>query len=120
MGKNKQPQKGSEDKDKNKGSSGKTGGAPIKGAKMKASHIVVPKLSQAQQIYDKLQAGEKFEDLALQFSNCPSKKRGGNLGEFTKGMFHNEFWEACAKLRIGEISEPVKSPSGYHIIKRTG
>jgi foldase protein PrsA len=94
------------------------GAAPIRGAKMKAAHIVVKKLGQAQEIRDQLAGGADFGQLAAQHSDCPSKKRGGNLGEFHKGMFHDEFWNACAALRVGQISEPVRSPSGYHIIKR--
>ena len=95
-------------------------GAPIKGGKMKASHILVEKFSKAQELYEDIQAGDNFEQLARQHSTCPSKKRGGNLGEFGKGDMVSEFWNATAKLNIGEISSPVKSIYGYHIIKRTG
>ena len=102
-----------------KGSAGK-GGAPIKGGKIKASHILVNKLSMAQEIYEDLQAGESFEKLASQYSECPRKNKGGNLGEFPKGKMVPEFWNACTKLRINEISQPVKTQFGYHIIKRTG
>ena len=104
---------------KSKGSGGK-GGAPIRGGKMKASHILVDKLKKAQEIYEDLLTGEKFESLARKFSTCPSKTRGGNLGVFPKGKMVSEFWNACAKLKNGEISLPVKSQFGYHIIKRTG
>ncbi|MFW9820524.1 MAG: peptidylprolyl isomerase [Candidatus Thorarchaeota archaeon] len=96
------------------------GGAPIRGGKIKASHILVEKYSRAQEIYEDLIAGDKFEQLASQYSTCSSKKRGGNLGEFCKGDMVPEFWNACTKLKIGEISRPVKSQYGYHIIKRTG
>jgi peptidyl-prolyl cis-trans isomerase C len=95
-------------------------GAPIKGGKMKASHILVEKLSIAQELYEDIQAGDNFEQLARQYSTCPSRKRGGNLGEFGKGDMVSEFWNATAKLNVGEISSPVKSIYGYHIIKRTG
>jgi peptidyl-prolyl cis-trans isomerase C len=98
----------------------KTNGAPIRGGKIKASHILVEKYSNAQELYENLKAGENFEDLAQKFSNCSSKKRGGNLGEFSKGDMVPEFWNACTKLKIGEISQPVKTQFGYHIIKRTG
>jgi peptidyl-prolyl cis-trans isomerase C len=87
---------------------------------MKASHILVEKFSKAQEIYENIQAGENFEELARRYSTCPSKKRGGNLGEFGKGDMVSEFWNATAKLRLGEISKPVKSKYGYHVIKRTG
>ncbi|MFW9874822.1 MAG: peptidylprolyl isomerase [Candidatus Thorarchaeota archaeon] len=95
-------------------------GAPIHGGKIKASHILVEKFSKAQEIYEDLKAGDKFEKLASQYSTCSSKKRGGNLGEFAKSDMVPEFWNACTKLEIGEISQPVKTKYGYHVIKRTG
>ncbi|MHA2290439.1 MAG: peptidylprolyl isomerase [Promethearchaeota archaeon] len=100
--------------------SSKSGGAPIRGGKIKASHILVEKYGKAQELYEDVQAGEKFESLARQFSSCSSKKRGGNLGEFAKGDMVPEFWKACTILKIGDISQPVKTKFGYHVIKRTG
>jgi peptidyl-prolyl cis-trans isomerase C len=101
-------------------SSSNQGGSPIKSGKIKASHVLVDKLSKAQEIYENILSGDKLEDLARTFSNCPSKKRGGNLGEFTKNDMVLEFWNACKNLKIGEISKPVKTKYGYHVIKRTG
>jgi peptidyl-prolyl cis-trans isomerase C len=98
----------------------KTGGDPIRGGKMKASHILVDKFSKAQEIHENLEAGDNFETSARKYSNCPSKKKGGNLGEFSKGDMVIEFWTSCSKLKVGEISQPVKTQYGYHIIKRTG
>jgi peptidyl-prolyl cis-trans isomerase C len=95
-------------------------GSPLKGGKIKASHILVEKYTKAKEIYDRLISGENFETFAREYSTCSSKNRGGNLGQFTKGDMVPEFWNACVSLRIGEISEPVKSQFGYHIIKRTG
>lgn len=120
MGKNKYG-KGLQKKGKSTGSrsTGKTG-APIQGGKIKASHILVDKFSKAQEIYEDLNTGDNFQKLAQQYSNCPSKKRGGNLGNFSKGDMVPEFWTASTKLKIGEISHPVKTQFGYHIIKRTG
>jgi len=119
MGKNKYG-KGHQKKDSGTKGSRKTSGAPIHGGKIKASHILVEKFNKAKEIYEDLQAGENFENLARTYSICPSKKRGGNLGEFSKGDMVPEFWNANTKLKIGEISQPVKSRFGYHIIKRTG
>jgi parvulin-like peptidyl-prolyl isomerase len=119
MGKNKYGKSFREKKGKGIGSGAK-GGSPIKGGKIKASHILVPKLRNAQEICEDLQAGENFQKLAQQYSECSSKRRGGNLGEFAKGDMVPEFWNACVKLKIGELSQPVKSKFGYHIIKRTG
>ena len=95
-------------------------GDPIRGGKIKASHILVDKFTRAKEIYDDLEEGDKFESLAQQYSSCPSKKKGGNLGEFSKGDMVAEFWNACSKLKVGETSQPVKTQHGYHIIKRTG
>ncbi|MHA2049200.1 MAG: peptidylprolyl isomerase [Promethearchaeota archaeon] len=120
MGKNKYgkgPQKKTKpSKQKNSGKAGD----PIRGSKIKARHILVDKLSKAQEICEDLEAGERFEKLAQTYSTCPSKKRGGNLGEFAKGDMVREFWDACVKLKIGEISQPTKTQYGYHIIKRLG
>jgi peptidyl-prolyl cis-trans isomerase C len=98
----------------------KAGGAPIRGGKIKASHILVEKYNKAQELYEDIKMGQNFEKLAKQFSTCSSKNRGGNLGEFSKGDMVPEFWNACSKLNIGEISQPVKTKFGYHIIRRTG
>ena len=120
MGKNKYG-KGYQKKGKSSASKGSgKEGAPIRAGKIKASHILVDKFNQAQEIYEDLKAGEDFSKLAQQYSNCPSKKRGGNLGEFSKGDMVPEFWNASTKLKIGEISQPIKTQFGYHIIKRTG
>lgn len=117
MGKNKY---GKDYQKKQNQSSKAKGGDSISGGKVKASHILVPKLSKAQEIYEDIQAGENFQNLARQYSDCPSKNKGGNLGEFPKGKMVAEFWNACTKLKIGEISQPIKTKFGYHIIKRTG
>jgi len=120
MGKNKYG-KGYKKNEKDKSKNGeRKGGAPIKGGKIRASHILVDKLSLAQQIFNDLKDGESFQKLAQQYSNCPSKNKGGDLGEFPKGKMVPEFWNACTKMKIGEISQPVKTQFGYHIIKRTG
>jgi len=119
MGKNKYG-KGFQEKSRTSKDSGKKGGAPIRGGKIKASHILVDKLSQAQELYENLKSGEDFQKLAQKFSTCPSKNKGGDLGEFPKGKMVPEFWNACVNLKIGDISNPIKTQFGYHIIKRTG
>ncbi|MEX0863181.1 peptidylprolyl isomerase [Nitrosopumilus sp.] len=90
-------------------------------AKIKCSHILVAKQSEALSILEKIKAGDKFGNLAKELStDTGSGKKEGNLGYFTKGMMVKPFEEAAFKLQIGEISEPVKSEFGYHIIKRLG
>lgn len=87
--------------------------------KIKCAHILVKKLSEAENIIQKLNQGEKFGKLAKELSiDSPSAKKDGNLGYFTKGMMVKPFEEAAFALQVGEISKPVKSEFGYHIIKR--
>ncbi len=83
---------------------------------VKARHILVKTQEEAEEIRKKLQKGEKFEDLAKQYSQDPSKERGGDLGWFSKEMMVKEFGEAAFSLKVGEISPPVKTQFGYHII----
>jgi len=90
-------------------------------SKIKASHILVEKQSQALKIIEELKAGAKFEELARKYSICPSGKRGGNLGSFGRGRMVKAFEKAAFALKVGEVTrEPVKTEFGYHIIKRTG
>jgi len=89
--------------------------------KIKCSHILVEKQNQAIEILEKIKSGEKFGKLSKEFSTDKgSVKKDGNLVYFTKGMMVKPFEDAAFKLNIGEISEPVKSEFGYHIIKRLG
>ncbi len=87
--------------------------------KIKCSHILVEKQSELLAIAERLKKGEKFGRLAKELStDSGSAKKDGNLGYFTKGMMVKSFEEVAFKLQIGEISEPVKTEFGYHIIKR--
>ena len=89
--------------------------------KIKCSHILVNKQSEALAILERIKKGEKFGRLAKEVSiDTGSAKRDGNLGYFTKGMMVKPFEEAAFKLEVGQVSEPVKSEFGYHIIKRMG
>ena len=87
---------------------------------IKASHILVKKKSVADQLLERINNGESFSKLAKEFAECPSKKRGGSLGKFSRGQMVKPFEKAAFALKVGEISEPVKTDFGYHIIKRTG
>jgi len=88
--------------------------------KIKCSHILVEKQSQALQLLEEIKKGKKFGIVAKEISTCPSGKKEGDLGYFTKGQMVREFEDVAFKLQIGEISEPVKTEFGYHIIKRLG
>ena len=89
-------------------------------SKIRASHILIEKQSQALKVLDELKFGIDFSQLAKKFSQCPSGKRGGDLGQFGRGQMIREFEQAAFSLKIGEISQPIKTKYGYHIIKRTG
>lgn len=86
--------------------------------KITASHILVDKEYLAEDVIKKLQEGNSFESLAKAFSSCPSSAEGGDLGEFTRGQMVKEFEEAAFALKPGEVSGPVRTQFGYHIIKR--
>ena len=87
--------------------------------KIKCSHILVQKQSEAIAILDKIRQGEKFGKLARELSiDSGSAKRDGNLGYFGRGKMVKEFEAAAFNLEVGKISEPVKTQYGYHIIKR--
>ena len=100
-------------------------------AGIRARHILVmlrPKPSPAQtkaamakiaRIQSALKT-QKFEDVAKKFSEGPSSRRGGDLGFFARGQMVKPFEAAAYKLKMGEVSQPVLTKFGYHIIKVTG
>lgn len=89
-------------------------------SKVKASHILVKKRSEADRLHKELQGGADFAELARKHSTCSSSKKGGSLGFFTRGKMVKPFEKAAFSLAKGELSEVVKTEFGYHIIKRTG
>ncbi len=83
-----------------------------------ARHILVPNLAMANMIEAKLKAGGNFGDLAKQYSTDPgSKVKGGDLGAFRRGQMVPAFDKYAFSAPIGQISPPIKSPFGYHIIE---
>jgi peptidyl-prolyl cis-trans isomerase C len=88
--------------------------------KIKCSHILVNKQSEALSIIERLKKGESFDKLAKEYSiDRGSGKRGGDLGFLGRGIMVRAFEIASFKLEKNQISEPVKTEFGYHIIKRT-
>ncbi len=85
--------------------------------KMEAQHILVETEEEANAVIERLNNGEKFEDLAKELSTDSSSADGGNLGEFSAGQMIPEFEEAVKSVASGElVPEPVKSQYGYHVI----
>lgn len=82
-----------------------------------ASHILVEDENKANKILEEIENGLDFAEAAKKYSLDPSKDNGGSLGTFPKGVMVAEFQEGLDKLSIGEVSKPVKSQFGYHLIK---
>lgn len=81
-----------------------------------ALHILVKTEDEAKNVEKRLKAGEDFGKLADELSKDPGSK-GGDLGWFTKERMVPEFAEAAFKLQPGQVSEPVKTQFGWHVIK---
>ena len=89
--------------------------------KIKCSHILVEKQGQALNVLERIKNGDKFGKLARELSiDSGSAKKDGNLGYFSRGAMVKQFEQAAFKLQVGEVSGPVKTEFGYHIIKRFG
>lgn len=86
--------------------------------KISAAHILVDQEYEISDLQKKLSEGVSFEQLAKDFSKCPSGAEGGHLGEFGKGMMVKPFETVAFALQVGEVSQAVKTQFGYHLIKR--
>ena len=83
-----------------------------------SKHILVDSEEKANEILAQIKAGDvTFEDAARANSTCPSKDQGGDLGTFGRGQMVPEFEEAVFNMNNGEVSGPVKTQFGYHLIK---
>jgi len=89
-----------------------------KKSQISASHILITDEATANEVYDKIKKGAKFEDMVAQYSeDTASQTNGGSLGFFSKGTMDTNFEAVAFELKKGEISKPVKSTYGYHIIR---
>lgn len=87
---------------------------------LKAQHILVKNREMAQGVLKRLGEGESFESLAKKYSDDETtKNKGGNLGLFSKGVMVKEFEDAAFMLSVNEVSKPVKTIYGWHLIKVT-
>ncbi|MBN2411551.1 peptidyl-prolyl cis-trans isomerase [candidate division KSB1 bacterium] len=73
--------------------------------------------AEIEELLAKIKDGADFAELARQYSDCPSKQNGGNLGKFARGVMAKPFEDAAFKLKKDQISEIVETDFGYHIIK---
>lgn len=85
--------------------------------KIKVRHILVKTKEEAEEVLKEIKGGKDFAALAKERSNCPSAKKGGDLGLISKGRMDPAFEKAAFALGEGDISDVVKTSYGYHIIK---
>jgi len=86
-----------------------------------ASHILVATEAEALDLKQQIAEGAAFADLARKHSKCPSGQQGGSLGEFEQGAMVPEFDAVIfSDLPLGEVSNPVKTQFGYHLIEVHG
>ncbi|MEF9952495.1 MAG: peptidylprolyl isomerase [Clostridium sp.] len=83
---------------------------------VRASHILVDSEEKANEIISEIKDGLSFTEAAKKYSSCPSGAQGGSLGSFGRGMMVPEFEEAAFALGLGEVSAPVQTQFGYHVI----
>ncbi|MEE9258240.1 MAG: peptidylprolyl isomerase [Nitrospinaceae bacterium] len=84
--------------------------------KVQAKHILVGTKELAEELKNKIDEGEDFSKLAEEHSDCPSKKRGGDLGWFGKGAMVRPFEVAAFTAQEGDVVGPVKTEFGWHLI----
>ncbi len=83
---------------------------------VRAAHILVATEQEAASIKAEIAQGLSFADGALRYSSCPSKDNGGDLSYFSMGQMVPEFEVACFSGQVGDITEPIATQFGYHII----
>ena len=86
---------------------------------VRASHILVETKEEAEKLREEILSGKDFEDAAALNSICPSGANGGDLGYFGKGMMVKPFEDACFSMEVGDLSEPVQTQFGWHLIQLT-
>ncbi len=86
------------------------------GETAKASHILMAEEADIVKVKEEIDGGKAFADAASEYSTCPSKDRGGDLGSFEKGRMVPEFEAVAFTQEVGVVSEPVKTQFGYHLI----
>ena len=87
------------------------------GETVNASHILVENAEKAEEIRKEIESGAiTFAEAAKKYSSCPSKENGGELGTFGRGQMVKEFEDAAFSMNVGEISAPVITQFGAHLI----
>jgi len=87
---------------------------------VRASHLLVKTEAEAIKLREEIVAGKPFAEVAKEVSMCPSGKNGGDLGFFGKGQMVPEFEQASFSLPVGEVSQPIQTQFGWHLLVVTG
>ena len=82
-----------------------------------ARHILVKTEEQAKELKEKIAKGSDFAQLAKKFSTCPSRKKGGDLGEFKPGQMVKAFDNVVFKKELLKVHGPIKTRFGFHLIQ---
>ena len=82
-----------------------------------AEHILVKTAAEAMEIKKEIDNGGSFEYYAMRYSICPSAKNGGYLGYFGHGQMVPEFEKKAFSMEVGEVSSPIRTQFGWHLIK---
>jgi len=81
-----------------------------------ARHILVDTEAECLKLKAEIEAGADFAEVAKKKSTCPSRMRGGDLGDFTKGQMVREFEEVAFSGELNKVLGPVKTEFGYHLL----
>lgn len=83
---------------------------------IRASHILVKTKEEADKIREEILAGKAFAEAAEEYSLCPSGRNGGDLDYFGRNVMVVEFDHAAFELNVGELSKPIETNFGWHLI----
>lgn len=84
-----------------------------------ARHILVSTEEECNALKTEIENGASFEDMAVEHSQCPSGRKGGDLGRFTPGQMVKEFDTAVFTGDVGVLYGPIKTQFGYHLLEVT-
>jgi peptidyl-prolyl cis-trans isomerase C len=88
-------------------------------AKATARHILVSSQEECENIKKQIEGGTDFAEMAEKHSQCPSGKKGGDLGEFSPGQMVKEFDQVVFSEEVGKVLGPVQTQFGFHLIEIT-
>ncbi|MCP5347887.1 MAG: peptidylprolyl isomerase [Gammaproteobacteria bacterium] len=84
-----------------------------------ARHILVDSEEKCLELKERIEAGEEFTAIAREYSSCPSRAQGGDLGRFGPGMMVPEFDKVVFSAAVNSLQGPVKTQFGYHLLEVT-